>query len=99
VVRGIVVGLLLMEDEKGLDHKVVVSRATNGRPDYALTARDRQEIANYFQRYKLLDDGKFSKVPGWGSRDEGLALVRMTHAFFEQCQKRSEPPTCRVALR
>jgi inorganic pyrophosphatase len=99
MVHGIVVGLLLMADEKGLDHKVVVSRATNGRPDYALTDRDRQEIAGYFQRYKLLDDGKFSKVPGWGSTAEGLALVRTTHAFFEQCRKRSEQPTCRVALR
>jgi len=96
IVRGIVVGLLLMEDEKGLDSKVVISRATNGRPDYALTERERQEIGDYFRRYKLLEPDKFSKVAGWGTIDEGLAFVRMTHAFFQQCRKPSQSG-CRIA--
>ncbi len=95
IVRGVIVGLMLMEDEKGYDAKVVISRATGGRPDYQLTERDRHEIADYFDRYKLFEVGKFSRVPGWGTIDEGLALVKMTHAFFEECQKVAEP-TCRI---
>ena len=96
LVSGVIVGLMRMEDEKGYDAKVVISRATAGRPDYQLTERNRHEIADYFDRYKLFDAGKFSKVPGWGTIDEGLALVKMTHAFFEQCQH-APGPTCRVA--
>lgn len=96
IVRGVIVGLMLMEDEKGYDAKVVMSRATDGRPDYQLTDRNRHEIADYFDRYKLFEVGKFSRVPGWGTIDEGLALVKMTHAFFEECRKVSAP-TCRVA--
>lgn len=96
IVRGVIVGLMLMEDEKGSDAKVVISRATDGRPDYPLTDRNRHEIADYFDRYKLFDAGKFSKVPGWGTIDEGLVLVKMTHTFFEQCQH-APGPTCRVA--
>ena len=38
LVRGVIVGLMLMEDEKGLDSKVVVSVAEpDGTPKYPLT--------------------------------------------------------------
>jgi inorganic pyrophosphatase len=96
IVRGVIVGLLLMEDEKGFDAKVVIARATGGRPDYVLNERNRHEIADYFERYKLFDPGKFSRVPGWGTVEEGLALVKMTHSFFKECRQVSGP-TCHVA--
>jgi inorganic pyrophosphatase len=95
-VHGAIVGLLLMDDEKGSDGKVVISTITNGRPDYALTERDRRTIADYFRRYKLLEPDKFSTVSGWGSVEDGLALVQLTHAFFEDC-RRVPITTCRVA--
>ncbi len=97
IVRAAIVGLMLMEDEKGLDAKVVVSTiATNGRPSHALTENDRRKISDYFRRYKLHEAGKFSKVPGWGTSAEGLAHVQMTHAFFRECGHVSGA-TCRVA--
>ena len=96
LVRGVIVGLMLMEDEKGFDAKVVISRAKAGRPDHTLTTGSRHEIGDFFERYKLFEAGKFSRVPGWGTVDEGLALVRMTHAFFEECRQASGR-TCRVA--
>jgi inorganic pyrophosphatase len=88
VVRGVIVGLMFMEDEKGLDSKVVVSeRAQDGRPQYELTEAVRDEIADYFRRYKQGEAGKFSKVPGWGSIAEGRDHVTTTHAFFRDCRK------------
>lgn len=96
LVRGVIVGLMLMEDEKGLDSKVVLSRTgPDGRPLHALTARDRQEVGDYFRRYKEHELGKFSKVPGWGSIADGLAYVKTTHAFFQKCRELSGAP-CRV---
>ena len=83
---GVIVGVMFMEDEKGLDSKVVVSPVgAGGKPRYALTEADRKRIGSYFARYKAHEPGKFSKVPGWGSADEGLAYVRTTHAFFREC--------------
>jgi inorganic pyrophosphatase len=83
LVRGTIVGLLHMEDEKGLDSKVVISPIdAGGHPRYALTSAIRDTIADYFRRYKQGQPGKFSKVPGWGSADEGRAYVTRTHAFF-----------------
>jgi inorganic pyrophosphatase len=96
IVRGTIVGLMYMEDEKGFDAKVVVSPATDASSRLELTERDRREITDFFQRYKLLEPDKFSTVPGWGSIAEGRDLVQLTHAFFEQCRQRSAMP-CRVA--
>ena len=96
VVRGVVVGLMHMEDEKGLDSKVVLSPAgRDGRPLYSLTAADRDRIATYFRTYKRLEPGKFSKVPGWGTVAEGRAYVTTTHAFFTECRSAGGRP-CRV---
>ena len=97
LVRGVIVGLLRMEDEKGLDSKVVLSPlAGDGRPLYELTSKDRDEIAEYFRNYKVGEPGRFSRVPGWGSSQEGRAFVRMTHAFFKECRK-AAGKACQIA--
>jgi inorganic pyrophosphatase len=88
VAPGIIVGIMFMEDEKGLDSKVVVSpRGPGGQPRYPLTAAAQKSIGDYFARYRQHEAGKFSRVPGWGSVAEGRAHVDTTHAFFRQCQK------------
>jgi inorganic pyrophosphatase len=92
-VRGIAVGVMFMEDEKGLDSKVVISRVdAAGRPLHQLTAAVKDEIASYFRRYKQGGRGTFSKVPGWGSAANGLEFVRTTHAFYQQCAARTGQP-------
>jgi len=90
LVRGVIVGLMHMEDEKGLDSKVVISQTgRDGRPSHALTAADQQRIGDYFRRYKEHEPGKFSKVSGWGTAAEGLSYVKTTHAFFLKCRDRA----------
>jgi inorganic pyrophosphatase len=96
-VRGLVVGLMYMEDEKGLDSKVVLSMpGRNGRPLHELTKGDQKRIAEYFRRYKEHESGAYSKVPGWGSVDEGGELIEKTHAFFLKCRVSSGQP-CSIA--
>lgn len=97
VVRGVIVGLMYMEDEKGLDSKVVLSPLNDdGRPRYQLDEAARKRIAEYFRHYKRWEAGKFSKVPGWGPVADGRAHVEVTHAFFQQCRARAES-ACSVA--
>jgi len=96
LVRGAIVGLMFMEDDNVLDAKVVLSRAgADGRPVDQLTDRDRQDISDYFRRYKQHESGKVTSVPGWGSIADGLAHVMTTHAFFRECRRPSGAP-CRV---
>jgi len=97
LVRGIAIGVMFMEDEKGLDSKVVVSRVdSTGRPVDRLTPSIERELSDYFGRYKRHEPGAFSRVPGWGTADEGLSLVRVTHAFFREC-RRGQGVECRLA--
>ena len=89
-VKGVIVGLMHMTDEKGLDSKVVISRVgKNGKPLHRLTDADRKRVADYFNRYKRDDDdpATFATVPGWGTAADGVAYVRKTHEFFRQAVK------------
>jgi inorganic pyrophosphatase len=98
LVRGAIVGLMYMEDEKGIDSKVVLSPlGRDGRALFELTAEDRDTIAEYFRKYKRGEPGKFSKVPGWGSIEEGRAHVTTTHAFFRECRMHAPGTSCQVA--
>jgi inorganic pyrophosphatase len=96
-VRGVIVGVMYMEDEKGLDSKVVLSlTGPDGRPRHQLTSADQQRIGDYFKRYKQHEADAYSKVPGWGTVAEGLRLVTTTHAFFLECRQRAGA-TCEVS--
>lgn len=88
MVTGVIVGLMWMEDEKGLDSKVVLSpTGDDGRPRYQLDDTERHRIEEYFRHYKRWEAGKFSTVPGWGTAAEGRAHVEVTHLFFEKCRR------------
>lgn len=96
LVRSAILGLMLMEDEKGHDSKVVLAPLdASGRPQYVLDAHVREQLADFFGRYKAHEPGKFSRVPGWGPSSAGLAFVNTTHAFFERCRDAPDAP-CRV---
>ena len=75
MVRGVIVGVMFMEDEKGLDSKVVISRVgKDGKPLHQLTPEIQHEVGEYFKRYKDNQPGLFSKVPGLGNRRAGQGL-------------------------
>ena len=94
VVRGRIVALMLMEDEKGIDSKVMLAPVDrNGRATQQLTQADQDSIGAYFDSYKRHEPNGFSNVPGWGTAVHGRAHVAMTHAFFQRC--RTSGP-CRV---
>ena len=87
-VRGAIVGLMFMSDEKGLDSKVVLSPVDEaGLALHPLTDADKDRIGRYFDSYKRLEPDAFSDVPGWGSIAEGRAHVELAHAFFVTCAK------------
>jgi inorganic pyrophosphatase len=91
IVRGMPVGLMVMEDDRILDSKVVVSPVdAQGRPRYQLTDTVKRQLADFFNRYKQHIPGAVTRVPGWGTPQQGMALVRQTYAFFLQCRERKD---------
>jgi inorganic pyrophosphatase len=84
IVRGLIVGVMHMEDERGLDSKVVLSPVRAGQPKYPLTDAERERIGRFFNTYKQHEPERFSRVLGWGLPEDGLAFVRKTHQFFHE---------------
>jgi inorganic pyrophosphatase len=86
IVRGVILGIMHMEDEKGLDSKVVAAPVDSyGRATQPIRANDQRRITDFFNRYKQGQANAFSKVLGWGGLGEARAFLAQTHAFYKQC--------------
>src|SRR5690606_22150944 len=82
LVRGAIVGLLLMHDEKGPDAKVILAPSGEGS---ALTPELRDALRRWFDAYKGgSTDGRWSSTQGFGSAEDGRHLVERTHRFFRE---------------
>ena len=76
------VGVLLMEDEAGMDEKIIAvpSSKLTKRYDKVKTYTDlpeisMQQIEHFFAHYKDLEPGKWVKINHWGHADEARALI------------------------
>ena len=93
-------GVFLMQDEAGVDEKIVavpVSRLTR-RYDQVLDYNDLPEITvkqveHFFAHYKDLEDHKWVKVLGWGNVDEAKKVIldSVARAKAVKADKDSEP--------
>lgn len=70
------VGMLAMEDEKGLDAKVLAVPGSDVKPFYDnvrgpedMPAFLLDQIKHFFEHYKDLEPGKWVKVRGWKNAD------------------------------
>jgi inorganic pyrophosphatase len=75
------VGVFHMEDDKGGDDKVLCVPAKDPRWSHVNDLTDLQphlldEIAHFFDVYKALEPGKFTKILGWRPRLEAEAVVQ-----------------------
>ena len=76
------VGVLLMEDDGGVDEKIIAVAAPRLAPvrrsvkNYTDIEEGRLErIRHFFQHYKDGEDGKWVKIEGWGDADKARALI------------------------
>ncbi|MEE9273500.1 MAG: inorganic diphosphatase [Robiginitomaculum sp.] len=82
VVRARPVGVLLMEDEAGVDEKIVAvphSKLTlfydNIKTYQDLPEVLQQRIPHFFKHYKDLEKNKWVKIKGWESREHAGELI------------------------
>lgn len=76
------VGVLVMEDEAGLDEKVIAvpTHKLTQRYDSVKTVTDlpeitRSQIEHFFQHYKDLEPGKWVKIVRWGDVTEARSFI------------------------
>ena len=82
VIRVRPVGVLLMEDDKGGDEKLVTVPVDSTFPYFAeveeadeLPPIVKQQIEHFFSHYKDLEPGKWAKLGGWGDRETAKRLI------------------------
>jgi inorganic pyrophosphatase len=76
------VGVLLMEDDKGQDEKIIAVPADKLHPyhrdvmEYTdLREINRDQIEHFFSHYKDLEKGKWSKTMGWRDAATARAMI------------------------
>ncbi|MGB0749740.1 MAG: inorganic diphosphatase [Magnetospiraceae bacterium] len=83
IIRSRPIGVLIMEDEAGIDEKVLCVPTDKLHPYYADTTSFRdlpnimiEQFAHFFAHYKDLEKGKWVKVKRWGEAEEAFDLIR-----------------------
>lgn len=87
------VGVLLMDDEKGHDVKIIAVPADRVSPDFGhiqdvgdIPASEKKKIEHFFKHYKDLDGaaGRWSTVAGWKD-------VKEAHRYITEAIDRASP--------
>jgi inorganic pyrophosphatase len=85
VIRSRPVGALLMEDEAGMDEKIIAVPADALHPYYTgvRTYEDLpkillEQIGHFFNHYKDLEPGKWVKIVRWAGPDEAGELINQS---------------------
>ncbi|MEM1384659.1 MAG: inorganic diphosphatase [Pseudomonadota bacterium] len=87
------IGALHMEDDGGIDDKLIAMPLEKVDPFQAeiqdledLPIRHRERIWHFFEHYKSLEKGKWAKVTSWGSK---LDAQRILMASIERANRRA----------
>ena len=98
IVRSRPIGVLIMEDEAGNDEKIVAVPVDALHPFHTNVASYRnlpeilvQQITHFFQHYKDLEKGKWTKVVRWGEADEAAQLISQGIAACRDAEAGSSP--------
>lgn len=82
VIRSRPIGVLMMEDESGVDEKIIGVPVDKLHPFYTKVTSYRDlpeimldQIAHFFEHYKDLEPGKWVRIKGWGDVDEAAKLI------------------------
>lgn len=82
VIRSRPIGALIMEDEAGMDEKILAVPVDKLNPFYSgiksykdLPEITRQQISHFFEHYKDLEKGKWVKVADWVDADKAGELI------------------------
>lgn len=89
VVRAKPLGMLKMLDSGKPDDKILASLVGDPRvlevESYEdLPRHELLEIAEFFQYYKRLEEGRSTEVKGWAGRDEAFEAIRRSIERFER---------------
>ena len=82
VIKCRLIGVLVMEDESGMDEKLLAVPVEKVDPTYAdiksiedLPSHTLDKIKNFFETYKILEPNKWVKVKEYKGKEEAAAIL------------------------
>jgi inorganic pyrophosphatase len=82
VINARIIGVLEMEDEKGMDEKIIAVPSSSISKEYDdikdienLPQNIKNQIKHFFERYKDLEDGKWVKVKNFHSKKTAIEII------------------------
>lgn len=89
VIRSRPIGVMYMEDEAGIDAKIIAvphSKLTNLYNNVQkledISQLQLEQMKHFFEHYKDLEDGKWMKFTGWGCIDEArVEILKSIQAY------------------
>ncbi len=99
VVKCKIIGVLEMEDEEGVDHKIIcVPAKTKIDPicgDWSsldnIPEAHKKQIRHFFEHYKDLEPEKWVKLKDWKNADEAMKILEAGQKRYEEeCEKECE---------
>lgn len=86
-----VIGMLEMEDEKGIDNKIIAVPGDKINPKFKdikdlsdLSEHDRNSIKEFFEIYKRMEPNKWVKVKDFKGKQEAIEEVNKTLENFKK---------------
>ncbi|MCL5438440.1 MAG: inorganic diphosphatase [Patescibacteria group bacterium] len=83
VIPSVVIGMLEMEDEAGIDTKILAVPTEKIDPLFGVykditdvPEAIKKKVKHFFENYKTLEPGKWVKIKSWKGRKEALEAVR-----------------------
>lgn len=88
VIPSVVIGMLEMEDEEGVDTKILAVPTKKVDPIFGTITMEslpdavKNKIKHFFENYKTLEPGKWVKIKNWKNRD--IALTSLKKALQQE---------------
>ncbi len=90
VIKSRLIGVLVMEDEKGMDEKLIAVPVSKVDPTYDdiksiedLPKHTLDKIKNFFETYKMLEPNKWVKVKEYKGLDEATKILEEAIANYK----------------
>jgi len=89
LVKARAIGAIIMEDEKGIDDKIIAvplkdPRFKNIKSINDLNEHFKKEIQDFFESYKRLEPGKFVKFKEWQGVEKAKEIIRKAREEYKK---------------
>ncbi len=91
VINARLIGVLIMEDEAGIDEKILAVPVSKVDPTFDeikdiddLPAHTLAKIKNFFETYKALEKGKWVKVQGYQNADSAAKILQSAIDLYSE---------------